>query len=393
MSPLDIFGVPRILQPRYMRNLSYFDRHAEATPETDRELVAEACSIRAAAWGAIVTYSRKVFIPLTNLCRDECGYCVFVKRPGTPGAGYMTPDEVLAVARAGEAMGCKEALFSLGERPELRYPEAKAALRRLGYERTVDYLRAMCALVLRETGLLPHVNAGTLLDDEFELLRPVSASMGMMMENISRRLTRPGGPHHACPDKVPLQRLRALERAGAHRVPFTTGLLIGIGETWRERLETLEAIESAHRRHGHVQEVIVQNFRAKPGIAMAHYPEPDHADMLRTLAVARCLLSPEISLQAPPNLQARHEAYLDAGLNDWGGISPVTIDHINPERAWPRIAELAATTARRGGLLKERLPLYPRFLREPERWLDEAIRPRVLAMAGADGLAELQCVA
>ncbi len=376
-----------------MNDFHHYDRYAEATLAGDRELFDKACSIRDAAWGSIVTYSRKVFIPLTNLCRDTCGYCVFVKRPGAPGAGYMKPEEVLAVAQAGQAMGCKEALFSLGERPELRYPEAKAALRALGHERTVDYLHEMCALVLRETDLLPHVNAGTLRDDEFELLRPVAASMGMMIENVSRRLTRPGGPHHACPDKVPLQRLRALDRAGVHRVPFTTGLLIGIGETWGERLETLAAIESSYRRHGHVQEVIIQNFRAKAGIAMAHHPEPDHADMLRTLAVARCLLSSEIALQAPPNLQARHEDYLDAGLNDWGGISPVTIDHINPERAWPRIADLAARTERRGGQLKERLTLYPRYLHNPERWLDEAIRPRALAMAGADGLAELQCVA
>lgn len=376
-----------------MTNLSYYERHDGIAPDAEGDLFKRARAIREAAWGAAFTYSRKVFIPLTTMCRDECGYCVFVKRPGTPGAGYMTPDEVLSVARAGEAVGCKEALFSLGERPELRYAEARESLKRLGYERTLDYLHDMCQRVLLETGLLPHVNAGTLFDEEFRQLRPVAASMGMMIENTSRRLTRRGGPHYACPDKIPLQRLRALERAGEQHVPFTTGLLIGIGETWRERLETLQAIEASHRRHGHVQEVIVQNFRAKPGIAMANHPEPDHADMMRTLAVARCMLSPEIGLQAPPNLHERYEEYMDAGLNDWGGISPVTIDHINPERAWPRIAELAERTRQYGGHLKERLTLYPRYTCDPDRWLDAGLRARVSAMADVNGFAEMQCVA
>lgn len=346
-----------------------------------------AADARDSAWGRAVTYSRKVFIPLTTYCRDDCGYCTFVKRPGEPGAKVMSPDEVLAVARAGQAVGCKEALFSLGERPELRYQAARDALAALGYARMTDYLEAMCALVLRETGLLPHANAGTLDDDELRALKPVTGSMGMMLESTSRRLTRPGMAHHACPDKVPVQRLRTLERAGEQAIPFTTGILIGIGETWAERIDTLIAIRDSHRRHGHIQEVIVQNFRAKPGTPMANHPEPDHADMLRTIAVARLLLDPEVSIQAPPNLSVDYGDYIGAGINDWGGVSPVTQDHINPERAWPLIDELRAATAAAGCTLKERLTIYPAYIASANDHLDPAMRGRVSAMAGADGLA------
>ena len=264
---------------------------------------------------------------------------------------------------------------------------ARKGLARLGYERLTDYLRDMCALVLEETTLLPHVNAGTLTDEELENLRPVSASMGMMLETVSRRLTRKGEAHHACPDKTPVQRLRTLERAGVRRVPFTTGLLIGIGETWEERLEALEAIEAAHRRYGHIQEVIIQNFQRKPDIAMANHPEPSLDDMLRTIAAARILLSPEISLQAPPNLSARHIAYLEAGINDWGGISPVTIDFINPQHEWPEIDRLARACAEAGFRLRERLTVYPRYLREGGSFLNPAILARASAMADAAGLA------
>ncbi len=344
-------------------------------------LCGRAAAVRDQAWGRVVTYSRKVFIPLTTYCRDECGYCTFVKRPGEAGAKVMTPDEVLAVARAGAALGCKEALFSLGEKPELRYPEARAALAALGYGRTVDYLAAMCRLVRDETGLLPHANAGTLDEDETRLLKPVTGSMGMMLESVSRRLTRPGMAHHRCPDKVPVQRLRTLERAGRLAVPFTTGILIGIGETWEERIDTLLAIRDSHRRHGHVQEVIVQNFRAKPGTPMAGHPEPDHDDMLRTIAVARLLLDPEVSVQAPPNLSARYGDYIAAGINDWGGVSPVTIDHINPERAWPQIGELARVTEGMGCILRERLTIYPAYIASAERHLDPAMRPHVARLA------------
>ncbi|MEL6233576.1 MAG: 7,8-didemethyl-8-hydroxy-5-deazariboflavin synthase CofG [Pseudomonadota bacterium] len=353
-------------------------------------LMARAAAVRDLAWGRQVTYSRKVFVPLTNMCRDTCGYCTFVKHPRDPAAQIMTPDQVLAVARRGERTGCKELLFSLGEKPELRYEEARAGLARLGYARMTDYLADMCALVLSETTLLPHVNAGTLTEAEIDRLKPVAASMGMMLETVSRRLSRAGGPHFACPDKTPAQRLRTLERAGAKGVPFTTGLLIGIGETWEERIDALHAINAAHRRHGHIQEVIVQNFQRKPDIAMAAHPEPTLDDMLRTIAVARLILDPEISLQAPPNLHQRHIAYLDAGINDWGGISPVTIDFINPQHAWPELRALAQSCAAAGFALTERLTVYPRFVAAQGSDLEPPLTARIRAMARADGLARDQ---
>ncbi|MEM9754402.1 MAG: 7,8-didemethyl-8-hydroxy-5-deazariboflavin synthase CofG [Pseudomonadota bacterium] len=348
--------------------------------------MAQAAARRDAAWGRDITYSRKVFVPLTNMCRDTCGYCTFVKHPDDPAANILTPDAVLRIVREGEARGCKEVLFSLGERPERRYARAKDGLARLGHTRMTDYLVEMCALVLRESTLLPHVNAGTLEEDEIAALKGVSASMGMMLETVSRRLTRRGMAHHACPDKVPLQRLRTLERAGRAKVPFTTGLLIGIGETWAERVETLYAIEACHRRHGHIQEVIVQNFQRKPDIAMANHPEPTLPDMLRTLAAARLILSPEISLQAPPNLSARHIDYLGAGINDWGGISPVTIDFINPGHAWPQIDALAKNCADAGFRLRERLTVYPRFI-AGKGFIHPALAGPIARFAGVDGLA------
>ena len=353
-------------------------------------LMARAVAVRSAHWGDTITYSRKVFVPLTNMCRDTCTYCSFVKTPDDPAANYMTPDQVLATARAGEAQGCKELLFSLGERPELRYPEAADALAKLGHSSTNEYLRDMCALVLAETTLLPHVNAGTLNDDEIDMLRPVSVSMGMMLETVSRRLTRKGMPHYACPDKTPVQRLRTLERTGERGVPFTTGLLIGIGESWAERVESLAAINNAHARHGHIQEVIIQNFQQKPDIGMENHPEPSLEDMLRTLAVARLMLAPEISLQAPPNLSSRHAEYLKAGMNDWGGISPVTVDFINPDHAWPEIEQLAASTAEAGLELQERLTIYPDFLHRSDRFLDPSLASRINDMARTDGLARNQ---
>ncbi len=359
---------------------------------TTGELTARACEIRDRHWGRIVTYSRKVFVPLTNMCRDTCGYCTFVKHPDAPDANILTPEQVLTMAHKGEAKGCKELLFSLGEKPELRYDKARDGLRRLGYARMTDYLRDMCRLVLDETGLLPHVNAGTLTDDEIDALRPVSASMGMMLETVSRRLTRKGQPHFACPDKTPVQRLRTLDRAGQKQVPFTTGLLIGIGETWDERIDALHAIEAAHRRHGHIQEVIVQNFQRKPDIAMAHHPEPTLDDMLRTIAAARIILSTEISLQAPPNLNKRHIDYLNAGINDWGGISPVTIDFINPQHDWPEIRQLSASCAAAGFTLQERLTVYPRFFANRDGFLAPALHARVAAMSRPDGLAREQCL-
>ena len=354
------------------------------------ELLSRAAAVRDRFWGDNVTYSRKVFVPLTNMCRDTCGYCTFVKHPSDPEARIMTPEQVLKVAKKGIENGCKELLFSLGEKPELRYEQAKKSLAKLGYESMTQYLADMCALVLKETNLLPHVNAGTLSDDEIDLLKPVSASMGMMLETVSRRLVRKGMPHHGCPDKTPLQRLRTLERAGVKNVPFTTGLLIGIGETWEERIEALNAIKASHRRHRHIQEVIIQNFQRKPDIAMAQHPEPNLEDMLRTIAAARIILEPEISLQAPPNLHRRHISYLEAGINDWGGISPVTIDFINPQHEWPEILRLNESCSSVGFKLLERLTVYPRFINKRSEYLDPGLRERILAMARHDGFAHEQ---
>jgi FO synthase len=353
-------------------------------------LLSAAAAIRDRFWGNNVTYSRKVFVPLTNMCRDTCGYCTFVKHPSDPQARIMTPDQVLQVAKKGIQNGCKELLFSLGEKPELRYETAKISLAKLGYESMTHYLADMCALVLKETNLLPHVNAGTLSDYEIDMLKPVSASMGMMLETVSRRLTRKGMPHHSCPDKTPVQRLRTLERAGSKNVPFTTGLLIGIGETWEERIDALKAINASHLRYRHIQEVIIQNFQRKPDIAMAHHPEPYLEDMLRTIAVARIILDPEISLQAPPNLHQRHISYLKAGINDWGGISPVTIDFINPQHEWPEILKLYESCASVGFKLLERLTVYPRFISKRSEYLDPGLRKRILSMAGDDGFASEQ---
>jgi len=355
-------------------------------------LLARATARRDRHWGRIVTYSRKVFVPLTNLCRDTCGYCTFARPPGDPAAGILTPDEVLEFAHRGEASGCKELLFSLGEKPELRYETVRTRLAALGYRWMTEYLAAMCARVLEETSLLPHINAGTLDEDEIRMLRPVSASMGMMLESVSRRLTRAGEAHHACPDKVPVQRIRTLERAGAASVPFTTGLLVGIGETWEERLDTLAAIQAVHRRYGHIQEVIIQNFQRKPDIAMANHPEPGLEEMIRTIAIARLILSPEISIQAPPNLETRHMAYLAAGLNDWGGISPVTRDYINPQHDWPAIRTLASRCQAAGYTLLERLTVYPRYFQAADRYMVPGIRDRVRAMTRSDGLAREQCL-
>jgi FO synthase len=304
----------------------------------------------------------------------------------------MTPDQVMAVVREGEAMGCKEVLFSLGEKPELRYKEAKDALTELGYESMTDYLKVMCERVIEETGMLPHINAGTLTEDEIIKLKPVSASMGMMLETVSRRLLLKGEAHYACPDKVPVQRLRTLSRAGLHNVPFTTGILIGIGETWGERVDSLLAINESHLQYGHIQEVIVQNFCAKPGTAMANHPEPDLDDMLRTLVVARLLLDPSISLQAPPNLQQRYTYYIGSGINDWGGISPLTLDHINPERAWPQISQLQRASAGCGYQLTERLAVYPPYQNLPNVYFSSRVADRVESIARSDGLAAIQSV-
>ena len=354
------------------------------------ELMVEAGAVRDLHWGHHITYSRKVFIPLTNMCRDTCGYCTFVQHPDSPSAQIMSPEAVLNSLRAAEALGCKEALFSLGEKPELRYPQAAAMLAKLGYQKLTDYLHDMCVMTLAETSLIPHVNAGTLDEHDVRQLKPVSGSMGMMLESLSLRLMQKGGPHYQCPDKAPKVRLKTLRVAGEQNVPFTTGLLIGIGETWEERLEALQAINESHQQYGHIQEVIIQNFCAKPGTAMANAPEPDLNDMLRTIAAARLILDPSVSLQAPPNLADRHLCYLDAGINDWGGISPVSLDFINPERAWPELSELQSQVASKGFELQERLTVYPDYLRTDRSDHSPLIRKRLSQQARPDGLACVQ---
>jgi 7,8-didemethyl-8-hydroxy-5-deazariboflavin synthase CofG subunit len=334
----------------------------------------------------VITYSRKVFIPLTNLCRDYCGYCTFRRDPGESGAHTMTPDQVLEVVEAGEKMGCTEALFSLGDKPELAFPEMRAGLRHLGYQSTLNYLEAMCERVLRETTLLPHPNPGLLSAEWIARLAAVSPSMGLMLETTSTALLGPGAAHDNAPDKVPAKRLRTIEEAGKQRVPFTTGLLIGIGETTEDRVDTLLAIRELHRRHGHIQEVIVQNFRTKPEIPMRDGPEPTRGEMLRTVAVAR-LLMPEVNLQAPPNLSAPYyDELLDAGINDWGGVSPLTPDFINPEKPWPHLAQLKSRTESKGYVLRPRLPVYPEFL-APITLRPGLLSEKVKAAADREGYA------
>jgi len=346
------------------------------------DLLAAAAAARDAAHGRRITYSPKVFIPLTRLCRDRCGYCTFATAPARLPSPYLSPEEVLAVATAGAAAGCHEALFTLGEAPEDRYPAARDWLDANGYESTVDYLAAMCALVLAETGLLPHANAGALSTDELARLRQVSASQGMMIETLNSALDC----HRGAPDKEPARRLATLDAAGRLQIPFTTGILVGIGESRADRIEALEAIAASHRRHGHVQEVIVQNFVPKPGTAMWAAPACPPDEELWALAVARLILPPDISLQAPPNLSEDFGRLLDAGIDDWGGVSPVTPDHVNPERPWPEIERLAEVTEAQGFELAPRLTVYPRYARDPERWLDPGLHKSVLVRSDAEGL-------
>ncbi len=350
-------------------------------------LLAAATEIRAAGKGNVVSFSKKVFIPLTTLCRDYCSYCTFRKDPGQPGAHFMTPDEVLALAEQARQAGCKEALFSLGDQPERIFPEASEFLGKQGFTRTLDYLAAMCELVLEKTGLLPHANPGVMDRAALTRLKASNASVGMMLENVSPRLMRDGLPHAKAPDKVPALRLRTIEEAGKLSIAFTTGILIGIGETMEERIDSLFAIRTLHEKYGHIQEVIIQNFRAKPEIPMAAHPEPSLEDMLRTIALARLILGPHMNVQAPPNLSyGDFPRLLEAGINDWGGISPVTKDFINPEAAWPQIARLQAETEFRGFVLRERLALYPEFVRR-EEFLSPRVRDRVGALSGGDGFA------
>jgi FO synthase len=349
-------------------------------------LWAAAAELRDRGRPPVVTYSRKVFIPLTNLCRDICSYCTFAHVDSDPRAHTMSPDEILAVAEAGRRLGCKEALFTLGDRPEARFESHRRALRRFGHESTQSYLAAMCRMVIEKTGLLPHPNAGILGRRELAELREVSASQGMMLESVSERLCGPGGPHEHAPDKRPATRLAMIRRAGELRIPFTSGILIGIGETPRERVEALLALRDLHEAHGHIQEVIVQNFRAKPGTPMAAAGEPGLVELMSACAIARLVMGPTMSIQAPPNLSADYGPLLLSGINDWGGVSPLTPDFVNPEAPWPDIDGLARLCADSGYQLRERLTIYPEYLADDD-FLDPGIRGHVRSLAGADGLA------
>jgi FO synthase len=348
-----------------------------------------AATLRDGTTGPRITFSKKVFIPLTKLCRDSCGYCTFAHPPRPGEKAFMSLDEMLDVARAGAAAGCKEALFTLGEKPERKYRVAREELEAMGYATTIEYLAAACRAVFEDTGLLPHANPGTMTEDEIRLLREVSVSQGMMLETTAERLLAKGSAHFGAPDKKPATRIATLHSAGRAGVPFTTGILVGIGETYDERVDALLEIRRAHARYGHIQEAIVQNFRAKPGTLMVDHPEPDEADMLIAIALARLTLGPDVGIQAPPNLTPdRYAMYLDAGLSDWGGVSPVTPDHVNPERPWPHLDALRDATQSKGFLLMERLAVYPPYCATPkalERWIDPKLASAVLDDIDADG--------
>lgn len=388
MAVLELSAVDRALDrvaegraPSAAEATALLDTPASRLPD----LLGAAAALRDRGRGRRITFSAKIFIPLTTLCRDYCGYCTFRKDPGEPGAFTMTPEQVLALAQAGARLGAKEALFSLGDKPEALFPEHRAFLRRMGHRTTLGYLRAVSERVLEETGLLPHANPGLMTERDLAALREVNVSMGIMLESTSARLLAPGAAHDRAPDKVPGRRLKTIAHAGALGIPFTTGILIGIGETHAERVDALLAIRDLHERHGHIQEVIVQNFRVKPTIPMRGWPEPGAEDLLRTVAVARLLLGPMMNIQAPPNLSADgYERLAAAGLNDWGGVSPLTPDHINPERPWPGLAELRRRTESAGHELRERLAIYPEYATR-SAFLDPRLSHRVARLVDPEG--------
>ncbi len=355
---------------------------ARLSDTSTADLLAEAAHIRDVAHGTRITFSPKVFIPLTKLCRDQCGYCTFAQPPARLEHPYLSPAEVLAIARQGARAGCHEALFTLGERPELRYPAARDWLDRNGYESTIHYLAAMAEMVIEVTGLLPHANAGALSSDELHLLRPVAPGQGMMLESLRADLRA----HHHAPDKDPARRLATLDSAGELSIPFTTGILVGIGENELDRIVALEAIASIHRRHGHIQEVIVQNFIPKPGTSMWKHAACPSEGFLRAIAMARIILPADVHLQAPPNLSDDFGPLLGAGIDDWGGVSPITADHVNPERPWPSLTKLREVTEDAGSVLAPRLTVYPEFALEPERWLHPKLRFAVMDRSDAEGL-------
>ena len=350
------------------------------------DLIEAASSLRNIGKGNIVTFSPKVFIPLTRLCRDYCGYCTFRVDPQDTDTLFLSPEEVLDVALKGQELGCTEALFTLGERPELRFSEAKAWLNERGYQTTLEYLTDMCEMVFSKTRLLPHANPGTMSQRELSQLRPFNPSAGMMLESTSELLYAEGGPHEFAPSKRPIARLKTIENAGKLRIPFTTGLLIGIGETLDDRIESLLAIRDLNRKYGHIQEVIVQNFRAKPLTPMETEPDADTKHMLWTVSVARLILGPDVNIQVPPNLSAdNYQMYLQAGINDWGGVSPLTIDYVNPEAPWPTLGNLNIRTEDEGFVLKPRLPIYPEFFLDTDKFVDSNMRDKLSALVDNDG--------
>ena len=367
------------------------DDEAWALLDAEDHMLAVMCEaaaqMRDAGKGKTVSFSPKVFIPLTHMCRDFCGYCIFRKTPEQAGDTlFMTPEQVLDVARAGERLGCTEALFTLGERPEQRYPEARKWLADRGFRTTLEYLAYVNRLVLEETSVLPHANPGTMSRREIAALQPYNPSVGLMLESTSPSLHGPGGPHEFAPSKRPRVRLRTMELAGELRLPFTTGILIGIGESREDRIESLLAIRDLHLRFGHIQEVIVQNFRAKPNTAMQDQLDADTVELLWSVAAARLILGPDANVQVPPNLSAdTYQIYLDAGINDWGGVSPLTIDFVNPEAPWPALTQLREQTELAGFLLKPRLPVYPEYFLATGDYQSEELRARVLALADDEG--------
>jgi FO synthase len=369
MSPVDTDAlIARVLSGS---RLGDADATSLAECNDTATLMQAAAELRNRGHGDFVSYSRKVFIPLTKLCRDSCHYCTFATPPRKGEHAYLTPDEVLAIAERGRQAGCHEALFTLGDKPELRYRVARAELDALGATSTIDYLAQMAKLVLERTGLLPHVNPGVMTAEDIAKLRAVSISQGIMLETASERLSVRGGPHFGSPDKIPAARLQTIEDAGKLAVPFTSGILIGIGETRAERIEALLALRDLHDRYGHIQEIIIQNFRAKPGTRMATAVEPSLDEHLWTIAVARLLFGPAMNIQAPPNLRSGSLGRLiAAGINDWGGVSPVTPDHVNPEAPWPELVALEQQTAEAGKQLVQRLAIYPAYARDPNRWVE-----------------------
>lgn len=355
-----------------------------------RELASLAGNLRKQGWGTCVSYSRKVFVPLTQLCRDVCHYCAFAKTPSRLAKPYLGPDDVLRIARDGAALGCKELLFTLGDRPELRYAQAREALAELGFPSTLAYLEHVSARVLGETGLLPHLNPGLMAAADLTRLRHVAPSMGIMLESASERLCRRGGPHFGSPDKEPSKRLATLSQAGAARIPMTSGILIGIGETRRERIDALLALRDLSDRYGHIQEIIIQNFRAKPGTKMQQAPEPSNDDLCWTIAAARLIFGAHMSIQAPPNLyRGDLTDLIAAGCNDWGGVSPLTPDHVNPEAPWPHLRQLAAHTDRAGCELVERLTIYPSYVQARHEWLADELHAAVLRLSDGAGWARV----